>query len=382
MKIAILGAGALGCYYGARLQESGQDVSFIVRSEYGYLKEHGLQVKSLHGNISLPRINVYRDTEEVGPVDLVVVAWKSTANAGFSRALPPLMGPDTTVVTLQNGMGNAEEIARIIPAERIYVGLCFICAMREKPGHVNHLEGGNIQFAPFIPTPEGTEKARELSELFANAGIKTRAFDAAEQIQWYKLVWNIPFNGLCLALGGISIAELYQNPENVVRARRIQFAPFIPTPEGTEKARELSELFANAGIKTRAFDAAEQIQWYKLVWNIPFNGLCLALGGISIAELYQNPENVVRARRIMEEVVQAARARGYALPEDLVEFHLSRTETMGAFIPSSAVDYNEGRPVEYTAIWGDPLSKARQAGASVQEWELLDKAIRKRLNMN
>ena len=123
MKIAILGAGALGCYYGARLQESGQDVSFIVRSEYGYLKEHGLQVKSLHGDISLPHINVYRDTEEVGPVDLVVVAWKSTANAGFSRALPPLMGPDTTVVTLQNGMGNAEEIARIIPADRIYVGL-------------------------------------------------------------------------------------------------------------------------------------------------------------------------------------------------------------------------------------------------------------------
>lgn len=158
--------------------------------------------------------------------------------------------------------------------------------------------------------------------------------------------------------------------------------PFIPTPEGTEKARELSELFANAGIKTRAFDAAEQIQWYKLVWNIPFNGLCLALGGISIAELYQNPENVMRARRIMEEVVQAAKARGYALPEDLVEFHLSRTETMGAFIPSSAVDYNEGRPVEYTAIWGDPLSKARQAGASVPEWELLDKAIRKRLNIN
>ena len=158
MKIAILGAGALGCYYGARLQESGQDVSFIVRSEYGYLKEHGLQVKSLHGNISLPRINVYRDTEEVGPVDLVVVAWKSTANAGFSRALPPLMGPDTTVVTLQNGMGNAEEIARIIPADRIYVGLCFICAMREKPGHVNHLEGGNIQFAPFIPRRKGLKK--------------------------------------------------------------------------------------------------------------------------------------------------------------------------------------------------------------------------------
>lgn len=305
MKIAILGAGALGCYYGARLQESGQDVSFIVRSEYGYLKEHGLEVKSLHGDISLPQVKVYRDSAEVGPVNLVVVAWKSTANAGFAKALPPLMGPDTVVVTLQNGMGNAEEIASIIPADRIYVGLCFICAMRAEPGHVNHLEGGNIQFAPFVPSPEGSEKARELSELFAKAGIKTRSFDAAEQIQWYKLVWNIPFNGLCLALGGISIAELYQNPENVARARRI-----------------------------------------------------------------------------MEEVVQAAKARGYTLPDDLVEFHLSRTESMGSFIPSSAVDYNAGRPIEYTAIWGDPLAKAHQAGASLPEWELLDRDIRKRLNMN
>lgn len=304
MKIAILGAGALGCYYGARLQESGQDVSFIVRSEYGYLKEHGLEVKSLHGDISLPQVKVYRDSSEVGPVDLVVVAWKSTANAGFAKALPPLMGPDTVVVTLQNGMGNAEEIAAIIPADRIYVGLCFICAMRSEPGHVNHLEGGNIQFAPFVPSPEGSEKARELSELFAKASIKTRAFDAAEQIQWYKLVWNIPFNGLCLALGGISIAELYQNPENVARARRI-----------------------------------------------------------------------------MEEVVQAAKARGYTLPDDLVEFHLSRTESMGSFIPSSAVDYNAGRPIEYTAIWGDPLAKAHQAGASLPEWKLLDRDIRKRLNM-
>lgn len=88
MKIAILGAGALGCYYGARLQKSGQDVSFIVRSEYGYLKEHGLQVKSLHGNISLPRINVYRDTEEVGPVDLVVVAWKARQTPDFPEPFP------------------------------------------------------------------------------------------------------------------------------------------------------------------------------------------------------------------------------------------------------------------------------------------------------
>ncbi len=305
MKIAILGAGALGCYYGARLQESGQDVHFIVRSEYEHLKAHGLQVKSLHGDISLPRIKVYDDPADVGPVDLVVVTWKTTANGGLSKALPPLMGAHTIVVTLQNGMGNAEEIARTVPAERIYAGLCFICAMRGEPGHINHLEGGNIQFAPFVPSAAGSAKAAELAELFARANIKTRAFDVAEQIQWYKLVWNIPFNGLCLAKGGISIEELYKNPDNVARARRI-----------------------------------------------------------------------------MEEVVASSLARGYKLPDDLVDFHLARTEAMGAFIPSSAVDYNEGRPIEYQAIWGDPMAKALSAGASIPAWLELDKEIRARLNMD
>lgn len=108
----------------------------------------------------------------------------------------------------------------------------------------------------------------------------------------------------------------------------------------------------------------------------------LGAGGHQHRGTLQNPENVARVRRIMEEVVRAAKARGHTLPDDLVEFHLSRTESMGAFIPSSAVDYNEGRPIEYTAIWGDPLAKAHQAGASVPEWEQLDRDIRQRLKMD
>ena len=84
----------------------------------------------------------------------------------------------------------------------------------------------------------------------------------------------------------------------------------------------------------------------------------------------------------MEEVVRAAKARGHTLPNDLVEFHLSRTESMGAFIPSSAVDYNEGRPIEYTAIWGDPSLKPIRPEPPVPEWEQLDRDIRQRLKMD
>lgn len=304
MKIAILGAGALGCYYGARLAESGQDVSFIMRSDYGFVKEHGLNVKSVGGDISLPHPDVFKTPQDVGPVDLVVVTWKTTSNDYLAEALPPLMGPDTIVLTLQNGMGNAEAISKVVPADRVYVGLCFICAMHTSPGEITHLEGGNIQFAPFVPSEEGTEKAKELADLFGQAKVPTKAFDQAEEIQWFKLVWNIPFNGMCLAKGGINIAELYKDPANIARARRI-----------------------------------------------------------------------------MEEVVAAAKARGYELPDSIVDYQMKRTETMGEFTPSSAIDYNMGRPIEYYAIWGYPLEKARQAHADIPEWEQLDREIRARIGL-
>ncbi len=304
MKIAILGAGALGCYYGARLAEAGMDVSFIMRSDYDEVKEHGLNVKSVHGDINLPHPSVFKSSRDVGEADLVIVTWKTTSNGQLAASLPPLLKPGTIVLTLQNGMGNAEAISSIVPPGNVYVGLCFICAMRERAGQISHLEGGDIQFAPYI-----------FSE------------------------------------------------------------------ENERQAESLAQLFAAAKIQTRSFGQAEQIQWYKLVWNIPFNGLCLAKGGINIEELYRDPANVSRARQIMEEVVASAKARGYSLPGTLVDFQMKRTENMGAFTPSSAVDYNMHRPVEYDAIWGIPLQKAREAGAHIPEWEQLDREIRARLGL-
>jgi 2-dehydropantoate 2-reductase len=304
MKIAVLGAGALGCYYGARLAEAGHEVHLIMRSDFEAVKKGGLHITSIHGDINIDHPIVAKQAADVGPVDLVIVAWKAISNDLFATTLPPLIAPSTRVVTLQNGMGNAEAISSVVSPDRIWVGLCFICAMRTAPGQISHLEGDNIQFAPFVPSPEGSKGAQELAEIFSHAGIDTKVFDDAEKIQWFKLVWNIPFNGLCLAKGGISIGELYKSPDEVERARRI-----------------------------------------------------------------------------MTEVVASAEARGYHMPPTLVDFHMKRTESMSGFTPSSAVDFNLGRPIEYQAIWGVPISKARLAGASIPEWERLDREIRARLGM-
>ncbi len=302
MTIAILGAGALGCYYGARLAEAGHEVRFIMRSAYEPVKAHGLQVTSVAGDIFLPHPQVFRSPEDCGPVDLVIVCWKTTCNDKLATALPPLLHEETRVITLQNGMGNAEAIAALLPAERVFIGLCFVCAMMPDPGKIQHLEGGDIQFAPAIPTEEGMQQAEKFAALFAEAGICTRAFLHAEQILWCKLSWNIPFNGLCLAHGGISVRQLFTMPQEVERARSI-----------------------------------------------------------------------------MEEVCLTAQMRGFPLALDIVHQQMERTSRMGDFIPSSAVDYNLGRPVEYQAIWGSTLARAQEVGAPVPAWEKLAADIRARL---
>lgn len=305
MKIAILGAGALGCYYGARLAESGHEVCFIGRSVYAPLRAEGLHVKSVHGDIHLPEVLVCRKAEECGPVDLVIVCWKTTCNDQLSNYLPILVNERTEVLTFQNGMGNAEAISAFVPAERVYIGLCFVCCMMDEPGKIRHLEGGDIQFAPYISSTAGSARAREFAAMFEQAGIVSSAFDHAEQIQWCKLTWNIPFNGLCVAHGGISVKTLF-------------------TMQGEDE----------------------------------------------------------RARAIMEEVCQAAEKRGFPLPLDIVHRQMERTRIMGEFIPSSAVDYLRGRPVEYDAIWGSTLERAHAAGVKVPHWDKLAADIRARLDLS
>jgi 2-dehydropantoate 2-reductase len=161
----------------------------------------------------------------------------------------------------------------------------------------------------------------------------------------------------------------------------IQFAPYQASQAGMQAAQELADLFCNTPVNTSVFMDAEQILWCKLSWNIPFNGLCLAHGGISIRQLFTMPQEVERARRIMNEVCHTAELRGFPLPAEIVNEQMRSTAAMGDFIPSSAVDYNRKRPVEYDAIWGTPLSLARSIKAEVPEWEQLAADIRKRLTI-
>lgn len=198
MKIAIVGAGALGLYYGALLQKSGQDVHFLLRRDYGAITSHGLQIFSINGDFSLPKVKGYRTSNEIGPVDLVVVGLKTFANHQFAELIAPLLSETTQLLTLQNGLGNEEALAELFGPERVIGGVAFLCSNRGAPGEVHHLGAGRIIVGEY--QPRDPQRLERLAGLFSAAGVDCRISDDLRRARWEKLVWNIPFNGLCALL--------------------------------------------------------------------------------------------------------------------------------------------------------------------------------------
>ncbi len=133
-SVAVVGSGAIGLYYGGRLAAAGEDVRFLTRSDYAALARGGLKVESVHGDFEVPRVQAFRTPEEIGPVDLVIVAWKATANDLLGAVLPPLLHAETQVLTLQNGLGNCEAIADITGPARVLGGLVFCLHQPDLPG--------------------------------------------------------------------------------------------------------------------------------------------------------------------------------------------------------------------------------------------------------
>jgi 2-dehydropantoate 2-reductase len=296
-RIAVVGSGAVGCYYGGRLARHGNRVRFLMRRDLEHVRAHGLDVRSCLGDFRVPEVEAFGSTEEMGEADVVLVTLKTTANGDLERLLPPLLHGGTRIVTLQNGLGNEEFLAERWGAERVLGGVCFTCINRTGPGLIEH-------------TAQGAIAVGSLTE--ASAGEAVR------------------FAGLCEA----------------------------------------------AGIECRVASSIAAVRWRKLVWNIPFNGLAIAGGGIDTSRILGAPALERLVRELMGEVIGAAERLGYRMAAGLIEDQLAATRTMAAYRPSSMIDYVEGREVEVESIWGEPARRAAAAGVAVPKLEMLYGLIR------
>jgi 2-dehydropantoate 2-reductase len=210
LSIGVIGSGALGLYYGAMLQRSGQQVRFLLRRDLEAIRQTGLQVHSVNGDFHLAEVAGFASAAEIGPVDLVLIGLKTFANRHLLDLVRPLVGEHTAILTLQNGLGNEELLATEFPAEKILGGVAFLCSNRGESGHVHHLGEGKIRLGEYRGGI--SERSQRLAEMFVTAGVPCEAVADLRRARWEKLIWNIPFNGLC-ALLQQDTSELLSRPE-------------------------------------------------------------------------------------------------------------------------------------------------------------------------
>lgn len=209
MKIGIVGSGAVGTYYGAKLAHAGSDVHFLMRGNLTEVLRDGIFVRGKGENFRVPKINCYNSTSEIGPCDLVIVAVKATSNSDLIDLVPPLLREQTMILTLQNGLGNEEFLAEHFGKERILSGLCFIAVNRHSKTEVERYDYGLIILGEFGRPAQS--RTREIAAEFTRASVKCSVTDDVALERWRKLIWNIPFNGLSIVAGGIDTAEIVRD---------------------------------------------------------------------------------------------------------------------------------------------------------------------------
>lgn len=205
-RIGILGTGAIGGFYGLMLAKAGQDVHFLLRSDYHSVSEHGLRIHSGPlGELQLKPVQAYQRAEDMPRCDWIFIATKTTGTRELLPALLKVAAPNAKVVLMQNGLGVEDELRPQLPDDlHLLGGLCFICAHRTPEGVIEHQAMGGINLA-YHSGPATTPEARlnlaqEATDWFKAAGLEANAMAELGQARWQKLVWNAPYNGLSVLL--------------------------------------------------------------------------------------------------------------------------------------------------------------------------------------
>jgi 2-dehydropantoate 2-reductase len=211
MKIAVIGAGGVGGYFGGRLAKANYDVTFLARGEHlREIKQNGLRVKSVNGDFTVYNAQARDSIREIGFADIIMLAVKAWQIPEISRELASIIKKDTIVLPLQNGVITADELAENIPSANIIGGLCKIISKVESPGVISHFALDPVViFGEF--DSRGTERAELLKAMFDRAGVSAIISDDITADLWKKFI-AICVSGL-LAVTKTNYGELRELKE-------------------------------------------------------------------------------------------------------------------------------------------------------------------------
>ena len=291
-KIGLVGVGAVGGFYGLMLHQAWEDIHFHLRSNFEKVKVDGFSL--VHHlpewkEEEVENVQIYKDTSSIGICDWIIIASKATANDQIMDLIKPMVDEKTSFLTLQNGMGNVENIVEAYGGERVILGgLCFTCINRTEPNRIESLLPGYVQFGQH---------------------------------------------------GGLL----------------------------SEKGSRLVDAFEKSGVKVRRAESLDEALWRKLCWNVPFNGLSIVGGSITTDLILSNVGLRKRAHQLMIEIQTGALAHGILIEDCFLEKQFQLTEAMGAYKPSSLIDYIARKPVEVESIFGVALHRGRFKGVEMKE---------------
>ena len=211
-KVAIVGCGAMGSVYAALMVSAGHEVHAVTLWEdhVAAMNANGLRVEGKSGDRTVP-IYASTTTTGIGPCDLVIIATKAFDVEVAARASLPLLGPETPVQTIQNGLGSPEIAASVLGADRIAIGVVGgFGASLKAPGHVHHNGMEMIRFGALAGLPK--EALEKSAEVWRSAGFTVKIFSDVRQMIWEKLIMNVAFSGTTCSTG-MTIGEVMNNPD-------------------------------------------------------------------------------------------------------------------------------------------------------------------------
>lgn len=212
MRIAVIGAGAVGGYFGGRLVEAGEDVVFLVRGRtLETLRDDGLRVISPRGDLALTGLQATDRPDLIGPVDAVLFTVKTWQLAAVAESIRPMVGPDTALIPLQNGVESEAELCDLYGRGQVLGAICRIIAMAEAPGRINHLG-----VEPFIALGEldnrPSPRVEQLVAAFTNAGVAALRPENIHASIWEKFLFVSPTAGVC-AVTRSTVGAVRSTPE-------------------------------------------------------------------------------------------------------------------------------------------------------------------------
>ncbi|MFT5658118.1 MAG: 2-dehydropantoate 2-reductase [Gammaproteobacteria bacterium] len=214
MRIAIFGSGGVGGYFGGRLAQAGHDVTFLARGEHlKAMLESGLRVDSITGDFALNKVQVTDDAQKVGKVDYVICAVKAWQVSAAAKTMQPMIGPNTLVIPLQNGIEASAQLSEVLGAGAVLGGLCALIAFQAGAGHIKHI-GANPLIRFNRLDGQADSRVNRLSEVFNQCqGVKSSIPTDVNVALWQKFMLVSPWSGIG-AVSRSPIGVLLQLPES------------------------------------------------------------------------------------------------------------------------------------------------------------------------